>query len=297
MKPKMSLMGVSEVEIHQSCRANGERRLTGGLDEKREEGVHARARRDEVRSEVVVVVDSRQAAITRAMSVHFYKSFEDPNHLSGTKNSSTAFSCTCHPHRKLVNADKTSESRNRLYEGSNQSFERYTREKARVREKVSEGVMLGRTPKVVSWINPREVEVRAVGEMGQPRLMRSVRITPVSERTERVERWRTFDEDAVHGAHDRPDVASPVRVIQPTLERKEAGKDLSDLRGSTGEEEGPEGEGEDGDDEEAQLDEAVGLEFCKLLVSNGKGRRDEDVLPDEEKQCRRRRKTKKGGAR
>lgn len=94
-------------------------------------------------------------------------------HLNGTKNSRTAFSCTCHPHKKLVIAAKTTESRKRLYVGSNHSLTRKMEVKRKVRRKVVLGVMLGRTPKVVEPIRPREEEVRAVEEMGTPRETRS----------------------------------------------------------------------------------------------------------------------------
>lgn len=40
-------------------------------------------------------------------------------------------------------------------------------------EKVRVGVMVGRTPKVAVPIKPREEEMRASGEMGKPREMRS----------------------------------------------------------------------------------------------------------------------------
>lgn len=43
-------------------------------------------------------------------------------------------------------------------------------------EKVREGVMLGKTPKLASPMRPREVEVRATGEMGQPRFIRSAKL-------------------------------------------------------------------------------------------------------------------------
>lgn len=39
---------------------------------------------------------------------------EKPTNLSGTKNNNTAFSCTCHPHKKLVIALSTTASKNLL---------------------------------------------------------------------------------------------------------------------------------------------------------------------------------------
>lgn len=88
-------------------------------------------------------------------------------------------------------------------------------------------------------------------------------------------------------------------MVQPTLEREKTSKDLADLCGSTGEEEGSEGEGEDGGDEKAELDEAVGLKFCEcgLAARRQIELRIKNALPVAEKQCRRKRKTKKGGAR
>lgn len=46
----------------------------------------------------------------------------ETSHLSGIKKSKTAFSCTCHPKRKEVKADKVSAFRKRLYVGSNHSL-------------------------------------------------------------------------------------------------------------------------------------------------------------------------------
>jgi hypothetical protein len=42
------------------------------------------------------------------------KEKEKPTNLNGTKNSNTAFSCTCHPHKKLVIALSTTASKNLL---------------------------------------------------------------------------------------------------------------------------------------------------------------------------------------
>lgn len=61
----MSLSGVSENVVFSWCSVTqrDRRQLTCWLDQEREEGVHAGACRDEVRSEMVIVFDGRQTAI------------------------------------------------------------------------------------------------------------------------------------------------------------------------------------------------------------------------------------------
>lgn len=71
---------------------------------------------------------------------------------------------------------------------------------------------------------------------------------------------RTFDENTVRCGIDRPDVAGPVGVIQAALERKEAGKDLTELGEPACDHKGSERNGADRDNDGAQLDDAVGFQ-------------------------------------
>mgnify|MGYP001589486273 FL=1 len=75
---------------------------------------------------------------------------------------------------------------------------------------------------------------------------------------------RTLDENAVHGAHKRPDVAGPVGVVEASLEGEQAGEDLDDLRGSSCDEERPERDGQDRQDDCPELEQAVKLESCAV---------------------------------
>jgi hypothetical protein len=94
-------------------------------------------------------------------------------YLNGIRNIRAAFSWTCQPHRKLVIAASTSESKNRLYVGSNHSFVRYTQVNASVNANVILGVMFGKTPNMVVPTSPRDAELIASSETGQPRAAKS----------------------------------------------------------------------------------------------------------------------------
>lgn len=160
-------------------------------------------------------------------------------------------------------AAKTTELMKRLYDGSNQSLTRKIEVKPKVRAKVWRGVMLGRTPNVVDPMRPREDEVSASVEMGHPRATRSANGWNQRRAATGGAPRRALHEYPVYRADDRPDVAGPVRMIQPSLEREEAREDLAELGETACNDEGAERDGADGGDDETELDHAVDLELCR----------------------------------
>lgn len=193
-------------------------------------------------------------------------------------------------------AANTIESRKRLYVGSNQSLTMKMLVKQRVKAKVTFGVTSGRTPKVVVPTSPRDAEVSASVEMGQPRATRSARARQQRVRNDahKEARKRTLDEDAVEACIQSPGVSGPVGVVQPALEGKEARDNLPELGDSAGQNEWAERQGADADDQHAELNDAVRLQICgHQLVSacsHGQGRW--DVRFPGSQQCLLSRKTK-----
>lgn len=90
---------------------------THWFDEEWKEPKDTGGGRDRVRPVVVVVISGGQARMSELESQFIrvpiinsvYRAY-----LSGIKNIRAAFSCTCQPHKKLVIAARTSESRKRL---------------------------------------------------------------------------------------------------------------------------------------------------------------------------------------
>lgn len=145
---------------------------------------------------------------------------------------------------------------------------------ASVKAKVTLGDTLGSTPNAVVPTNPREAECSASSATGQPRATRS---GPGNEGVVRAacqprrEVKRTFDQDAIRGGVDRPDVARPVGVIQAALEREEAGNNLTELGEPACDHKGSERDGADRDDDGAQLDDPVALQSCRAQDGQSAG--------------------------